>query len=170
MTTRVRFVRAIMGRTRHDIHRWWMPPRSMYKAKKISFARSFDLATGDRDCICCRLASNDAIGRFQPRIHRGLKRITPFSSERVYLPLTALDDVDTRDEIAAHLELVQHWIDRPLCGTATSFRRSLDSLNNFIPVHRLLMQHAQHEELRKRHLDRSLPIRPISVIGRLQWS
>src|SRR5918995_1187680 len=137
-----------------------MPQASMYKAKKISFACSVDLATGTRDRICCRLVGNDTISRLQPCIHRGLERVTPLSSEGVNFPLAALDDLDARGEIAPRLKLVQHRINRTLCGTATSFGRSLDSLNNLIPVHRLLMQHAQHEELGKRHLDRSLPIRP----------
>src|SRR5439155_14669864 len=99
----------------------------------------------------CDFTCNDAVGCLKPRANRGLECLAPLLSEGIDLTLASLHDFATRAEITARLELIQHWVNRALCRTAASIRCFLNGLNDLITMHRFLMKHAKHEELRERH-------------------
>src|SRR5918999_2406231 len=102
----------------------------MYIDARNSVALALRLAPRMNQRIRRRLAGDDAIGCVQPGGYGGLERLASSSGKGVDLPLTALDDLTVRGQIAARLELVQHRIDRSLGGTAASVRGPFDGLDD----------------------------------------
>src|SRR3546814_2179954 len=145
----------------------------MYGAPKKASALGRYLSPAALGHFGGRLAGENTVGRFQPGGNRRPEGLAATVGEGIDLALAPLDDLAVRGDIAAGLELVQRGIHRPLRGAAAALCGSFYCLVDLVAMHRLVLETAEHEELRERHLDDAAPIAPVGLvheIGRAHFS